>query len=100
MARTVTCAKLGQELPALERPPYPGELGQRIFENVSQQGWEMWMQQSVIIINHYGLSLIDPQAREFLRKQMDDFFFGEGVQMPEDWTPEGEGGEGAPAPDQ
>jgi len=97
MAGTVQCAKLGKELPALEHPPYPGELGKRIFENVSQDGWEMWMQHSVILINHYGLSLIDPQARAFLRTQMEEFFFGEGAQMPEDWTPEGQGGKGAPS---
>lgn len=96
MARTVNCVKLGQELPGLERPPYPGELGQRIYENVSQQAWEMWMQHSVILINHYGLTLADPQAREFLRQQMEEFFFGEDAQqMPEGWTPEGQSVKGA-----
>jgi len=96
MARMVQCVKLGQELPGLERPPYPGELGQRIYENVSEQAWQMWMQHSVILINHYGLSLVDPQAREFLQQQMEEFFFGEGAQMPEDWTPLGQGGKGSP----
>lgn len=98
MARMVNCVKLGRELPGLERLPYPGELGQRIFENVSQQAWEMWMQHSVILINHYGLSLGDPQARQFLQEQMEEFFFGEDAQMPEGWTPEGtaQAGKGAP----
>jgi Fe-S cluster biosynthesis and repair protein YggX len=85
----VNCVKLGRELPGLERQPYPGELGQRIYENVSQQAWDMWMQHSVILINHYGLSLGDPQARQFLQEQMEEFFFGEEAQMPEGWTPEG-----------
>ncbi len=89
MARTVQCAKIGQELPGLDAPPYPGELGQRVFENISQAGWDMWMQYSVVLINHYGLSLGDAQAREFLMQQMEEFFFGEGAQMPEGWTPEG-----------
>ena len=89
MARMVNCVKLGRELPGLERQPYPGELGKRIYENVSQQAWELWMQHSVILINHYGLSLGDPQARQFLEEQMEEFFFGEDAQMPEGWTPAG-----------
>ena len=100
MARMVQCVKIGRELPGLERKPYGGELGDRIFENVSQQGWDMWMQYSVVLINHYGLSLGDPQARQFLEEQMEEFLFGVGAQMPEGWTPEGEGapaGKGAPA---
>ncbi|NTW37487.1 MAG: oxidative damage protection protein [Syntrophobacteraceae bacterium] len=59
MARMVNCVKLGRELPGLEKPPYPGELGQRIYDNVSQQAWEMWLQQATILLNHYGLSLAD-----------------------------------------
>lgn len=87
MARMVKCVKFGKELPGLEHPPFKGELGQRIFENVSQQGWELWAPQMTLIINHYGLSMADPEARTMLKKQMDEFFFGEGAQMPEGWTP-------------
>ena len=94
MARTVLCAKLRRELPGLAKPPYKGELGQRIFENVSQDAWNLWMRQSVIIINHYGLSLGDLQAHEFLMQQMEDFFFGPDAEMPEGWTPEGVPGPG------
>jgi Fe-S cluster biosynthesis and repair protein YggX len=83
----VNCVKLGRELPGLDRAPYPGELGQRIFNHVSPDAWEMWMQQSVILINHYGLTLADPQAQEFLKQQMEEFFFGEEAAMPEGWTP-------------
>ena len=96
MARMVQCVKLGRELPGLEKPPYPGELGERIYENVSQEGWELWMAHSVIVINHYGLSMADPNAQDFLEQQMEEFFFGEDAQMPEGWTPEGQGGKGAP----
>ncbi|MGB8347931.1 MAG: oxidative damage protection protein [Ktedonobacteraceae bacterium] len=87
MPRMVQCVKLGRELPGLEKPPFPGELGKRIFDNVSQQAWEMWPAQSTIIINHYGLNMADPSARKFLREQMEEFFFGRDVQMPDDWTP-------------
>ena len=96
MARMVQCIKLGQELPGLERPPYPGELGQRIFENVSQQAWDLWKRQAVVLINHYGLSLMDAQAQQFLRQQMEDFFFGTEAQMPEGWSPAAAPTKGAP----
>ena len=89
MARMVNCIKLGRELPGLEKPPYPGELGQRIYDNVSQDGWDAWMAHSVILINHYGLSFADPRAVDFMKEQMEEFFFGVGAQMPEGWTPEG-----------
>ncbi|MGE5334071.1 MAG: oxidative damage protection protein [Nitrososphaerota archaeon] len=101
MARMVQCVKLGRELPGLERPPVPGELGQRIFDNVSQEAWEMWQEHSRLLINHYGLNLADPDARQILRQEMEKFFFGEDAQMPEGWVPEGSGGAkgkgGAPA---
>lgn len=84
----VDCEKFGQPLPALERPPFPGELGKRIYENISKLAWSMWQQQSTILINHYGLNLADPRAQEFLFEQMEEFFFGsDEQQMPEDWTP-------------
>lgn len=88
MARTVNCVKLGRELPGLNRPPFPGELGQRVFENISQTAWQMWQAQSALLINHYGLTLRDPAAQKFLMEQLEEFFFGEGAQVPEDWTPE------------
>ena len=95
MTRMVQCVKLGRELPGLGEPPFPGELGDRIFENVSQQGWEMWKEHQVLLINHYGLVLADPNARQFLIEQLEEFFFGPGAQMPEGWTPEGVPGSGA-----
>lgn len=96
MARMVFCQKLGRELPGLENPPYPGELGQRIYEHISQAAWEMWMQHAVLIINHYGLSMADPNAQKLLMEQAEQFFFGPGARMPEGWVPEGQGGKGAP----
>ena len=86
--RLVNCVKFGKELPGMKRPPFPGALGQRVFENVSQQGWDLWPQQSTLLINHHGLNMRDPQAQKFLMEQMEEFFFGAGAQTPEDWIPE------------
>ncbi len=83
----VHCAKLGAELPALARPPFPGELGQRIYDNISQFAWNLWPEQATLIINHYGLNMADPRAQEMLMEEMERFFFGEGGQPPEGWTP-------------
>lgn len=94
MARTVHCAKLGRELEGLEKPPYKTEMGQRIYEEISKTAWELWLNHSVILINHYGLSLGDLKAHEFLMTQMEDFFFGPDAAMPEGWTPEGVPGPG------
>lgn len=94
MPRMVQCAKLGRELPGLEKPPFAGELGQRIYENISQEAWEMWQEHSRLLINHYSLNLADPDARDVMRQQMQEFFFGKDAQMPEGWVPEGSGAKG------
>lgn len=95
MVRTVMCAKLGRELPGLESPPFRGELGQRIYDNISQDAYDLWQEQAKLIINHYQLNMADPEARAFLREQMEEFFFGADAQMPEGWTPAGSGKGGA-----
>ncbi len=82
----VQCAKLKNELPALDRPPFPGELGQRIFENISKAAWAEWKDHSVLLINHYGLNLADPEAQKFLTGQMEAFLFSDGAEMPEGWS--------------
>ena len=82
MARMVKCVKLGKEAEGLDRPVYPGELGKRIFENVSKEGWQQWMQQQTILINENRLTPFEPKAREFLEQHMEKFFFGEGVDSP------------------
>jgi Fe-S cluster biosynthesis and repair protein YggX len=84
--RTVMCAKLGKELPGLERPPFPGELGQRIYENVSAEAFELWKPHMTILINHYGLNPVEPETRQFLREQMELFLFGQPTEMPEGWV--------------
>jgi Fe-S cluster biosynthesis and repair protein YggX len=94
MARMINCVKLGRELPGLDEPPFPGALGQRIYDQVSQMAYDMWPAQATLIINHYGLNLADPQAQKLLMQQMEEFFFGAGAQMPEGWVPQGQGGKG------
>ena len=86
MARMVNCAKLGRELPGLNRPPFGGALGKRVFENISQEAWALWQDQSTLLINHYGLNLRDPAAQKFLMEQMEQFFFGEGAKLPEGYV--------------
>lgn len=76
MPRTVRCVKLGTEAEGLDRPPYPGPLGQRIFENVSKQAWHDWIAHQTRLINEYRLALADPQARRFLAEEMEKYFFG------------------------
>ncbi len=85
MSRMIFCVKCQAEGEALARPPYPGELGKRIYEQVSQAGWQQWLRHQTILINEYRLSPIDPKARQFLEEQMVQFFFGEGAQTPEEF---------------
>lgn len=87
MTRMVHCAKLGKQAEGLEKQPYPGELGQRIFDNISKEAWQQWMGQQTILINEHRISVIDPKGREFLEEQMDKFFFGAGIDTPEGFTP-------------
>lgn len=87
MSRMVNCVKLGQEAEGLDRAPYPGELGQRIYENVSKQAWADWLKHQTMLINENRLSPMDPKARTFLEEQMEKFFFGEGAVMPEGYVP-------------
>jgi len=75
MTRTVECLKLKKEAEGLERPPYPGELGQKIFENISKEAWNMWIGQQTILINEYRLDLSDTKARELLLTEMQKFLF-------------------------
>jgi Fe-S cluster biosynthesis and repair protein YggX len=87
VSRMVQCVILKREAPGLERAPYPGELGQRIFENVSKEAWGKWVNQQTMLINEYRLSPIEPKARKFLEGEMEKFFFGTGSQAPEGYKP-------------
>jgi len=87
MSRTVFCVKLQREAEALDRPPYPGELGQRIFEHVSKDGWAQWVRYQTMLVNENRLSMIDPQARKYIAQQMEAFFFGEGADQVAGYVP-------------
>jgi Fe-S cluster protector protein len=75
MARTVQCIKLGQEAEGLDFPPYPGELGKRIWENVSKQAWADWIKHQTMLVNENRLNLADARARQYLARQMENHFF-------------------------
>jgi Fe-S cluster biosynthesis and repair protein YggX len=85
MTRTVHCVVLNAEAAGLERPPYPGPLGQRIFEAVSKEGWARWVKHQVMLINEYRLSPVEPKARKFLEAEMEKYFFGAGSERPADY---------------
>lgn len=87
MVRMVNCVKLSKEAEGLDVPPYPGELGKRIFESVSKEAWQLWMKQQTMLINENRLSVVDPRARKFLEDEMEKFFFGGGSDVPEGYTP-------------
>tara|TARA_B100000949_G_scaffold211327_1_gene204807 strand:- start:308 stop:577 length:270 start_codon:yes stop_codon:yes gene_type:complete len=88
MSETVFCAKLKQELPGLTQPPFPGSLGERIQREVSLKAWDMWINHQTMLVNEYRLSMIDPKAREFLRQEMEKFFFGNGSETPTGYVPQ------------
>lgn len=86
--RMVTCVKLHKELPGLEEPPWSGELGQRIYEQVSQQAWNQWVDLLRMLINEYRLVPSTKEAQEFIAQQMEKFFFGEGAAPPPEYVPQ------------
>ena len=88
MGAMVNCVKMKRELEGLDKPPYPGDLGQRVFENVSKEGWAEWLKHQTMLLNEYRLSPIEPKARKFLEEQMDKFFFGDGGETPPEFKPE------------
>lgn len=85
--RMVKCILFKKELPGLDEPPWGGELGQRIYENVSQEAWNLWVDRLRMIINEYRLSPALPEHQDFIAKQMERFFFGEGSALPPGYVP-------------
>lgn len=86
MSRQVLCAKLNYEAEGMSAPPFPGPLGEKIFNHVSKEAWKMWLAHQTMLINEYRLSLVDPKAREFLQDEMKKYFFGEGSEKPAGFT--------------
>jgi len=83
----VKCVKLGKEMPGLDEPPFDGELGQKIYDNVSQEAWRLWGEHAKMVINEYRLNPADKKAQEIIVQHMEGFFFGEGAQLPPDYVP-------------
>ncbi|MGI9245151.1 MAG: oxidative damage protection protein [Steroidobacteraceae bacterium] len=82
MARIVHCQYLKREAPGLDRVPYPGELGKRIYDGISAEAWQAWVKHQTMLINEYRLSPIEPKARKFLVEEMEKFLFGGGSAPP------------------
>ena len=87
MSRTVKCVLLDKEAEGMDYAPYPGELGQRIYDNVSKEAWQRWVAHQTMLINENRLTPIEPEARKFLETEMEKFLFGEGSAAPKDYIP-------------
>jgi Fe-S cluster biosynthesis and repair protein YggX len=87
MNRTIFCHKLQKEAEGLAAPPFPGALGDTIYQTISKEAWNMWLLHQTMLINEYRLSLMDAQSRTFLKDEMNKFFFGEGSHAPTGFTP-------------
>lgn len=86
MSRIVDCVKMGEKLEGLDFLPFPGELGQKVYDNVSKEAWKQWLGQQTILINEYRLSSLDPKARTFLLEEMQKFLFDDqDLDMPEEF---------------
>jgi Fe-S cluster biosynthesis and repair protein YggX len=85
--RKVMCVKFGREMEGLDRVPWKGEIGQRIYEHVSKEAWKLWVEHSKMIMNEYRLNPLDPQSQKIMEEQMEQFFFGEGARLPEGYIP-------------
>jgi Fe-S cluster biosynthesis and repair protein YggX len=88
MPRKVNCILLGKEAEGLDYAPYPGPLGQRIYDNVSKEAWQRWLAHQTMLINEYRLTPMEPAARKFLETEMEKFFFGGGSEKPKEFVPE------------
>lgn len=86
MSRTIFCTYLQREAEGLDRVPYPGELGKRIYEQISKQAWQQWLNHQTMLMNEYRLSPIEPKARKFLVEEMEKFLFGGGAARPADYV--------------
>lgn len=88
MSRTVNCVILKEEAEGLDYAPYPGDLGQRIYDSVSKEAWQRWLGHQTMLINENRLTPIEPEARQFLAAEMEKYFFGGGSAVPKEFVPE------------
>lgn len=88
MAHIVQCVRLGREAEGLDKPPFKGELGQRVYENVSKEAWRAWLEHSKMLINEFRLDLTSEQGQRIWMTECERYFFGEGSSKPPDYVPE------------
>ena len=87
MSRKIKCVMLGEDAEGLDYAPYQGDLGQRIYDNVSKPAWQRWLDHQTMLINEYRLTPMEPEARKYLETEMEKFFFGEGSSAPKEFVP-------------
>ena len=87
MERLIFCEYFKNKRPGLDRVPYPGEIGEKIFDSISKEAWQLWLEHQTMLINENRLSLVDPEARKFLQDEMQKFLYGEGSSKPEEYIP-------------
>lgn len=87
MARMIQCVKLGREAEGMDVPPLPGEVGRKVYENVSKEAWAGWIKHQTMLINENRLNLADSRARQYLMQQLQNYFFGAGADMPQGYVP-------------
>jgi Fe-S cluster biosynthesis and repair protein YggX len=90
MARMVQCVKLGREAEGLDKPPLKGDVGKRLFENVSKEAWKAWLEHSKMLINEFRLDLMSETGQRIWMTEMDKYFFGEGSKLPEQFVKPGD----------
>jgi Fe-S cluster biosynthesis and repair protein YggX len=88
MSRTVNCIKLGKQAEGLDFPPYPGDLGKKLWESVSKEAWAAWLKHQTMLVNENRLNLADVRARKYLATQMESYFFGDGAEQPQGYVPQ------------
>ena len=87
MTRLIQCLKLNKEAEGFEKPPMPGDMGQKIYEHISKEAWQAWVEHQTMLINENRLSMVDPKSRQFLMQEMDKFLFGDGSEKPAGFIP-------------
>ena len=87
MERLIFCEYFKNERPGLDRAPYPGEIGEKIFDSISKEAWQLWLEHQTMLINENRLSLVDPEARKFLQDEMQKFLYGDGSSKPQEYIP-------------
>lgn len=85
--RMVKCVKFGREMPGLDRIPWKGEIGKKVYDDVSKEAWKLWVEHSKMVMNEFRLNPLDPKAQQIMEEQLNNYFFGDGVKLPDSYVP-------------